>query len=214
MDRESMELVLKHIPMTTDPLSERFPLYMLIETGGSRSEHDAERLNAFLESSLESRSVADGTVATDATRAAQLWRLRETISEALNKTGHVYKYDISVPTTRMYNYVEDMRERVKTTGVPALVVGYGHLGDGNLHLNVSTSSFNQKIAELVEPYVFERVASDRGSISAEHGLGQAKARYIHLGKSPLVVSVMRDLKNMFDPKGILNPYKMLPARVE
>jgi len=91
------------------------------------------------------------------------------------------------------------------------VVGYGHLGDGNLHLNVTTREFDPDVFSQIEPYIFERVSSMKGSISAEHGVGRAKAEYLHMSKSENTVQLMRAMKQLLDPNGVMNPYKMFPA---
>lgn len=91
------------------------------------------------------------------------------------------------------------------------VTGYGHLGDGNLHLNITSPKHRDEVLNAIEPYVFEWTAKYNGSISAEHGLGFKKAKYIHYSKSASSVALMRQLKGMLDPKGIMNPYKVLPS---
>eukprot|EP00695_Tsukubamonas_globosa_P002509 TRINITY_DN3656_c0_g1_i1.p2 TRINITY_DN3656_c0_g1~~TRINITY_DN3656_c0_g1_i1.p2 ORF type:complete len:124 (-),score=65.50 TRINITY_DN3656_c0_g1_i1:105-428(-) len=107
----------------------------------------------------------------------------------------------------MYNLVEIMKERMKGVGE---VVGYGHLGDGNLHLNVSAPKFDLKVHDLIEPFVYEWTASHRGSISAEHGIGVMKPKKLHYSKTDASIEYMKKMKQVFDPKGILNPYKVLP----
>ena len=214
LDRPSMELVLKHIPGSRDPLAAPHPFYMLIETSGSRAEHDEDKLNTFLEAAMGESQVDDGVVAQDESQMKALWVLREHITDALGKQGSVYKYDISVPVHQFYQFVEEMRERLKgVSGRLRLgVVGYGHLGDSNLHLNVwNEGAWDREMFELIEPWLFERVKASKGSVSAEHGLGQTKAKYIGYSKSEEAVELMRAMKRMMDPKGILNPYKMLPA---
>lgn len=123
------------------------------------------------------------------------------------KAGAVYKYDLSLPVEKMYDLVDDMRIRL---GDLAKVVGYGHLGDGNLHLNVSAPEYDDKILEQIEPYVYEWTSKHRGSISAEHGLGLMKANKIYYSKSTETVQTMASIKKLLDPNGILNPYKVLP----
>ena len=89
-------------------------------------------------------------------------------------------------------------------------VGYGHLGDGNLHLNVVADAYSDELSSLIEPYVYERTAELGGSVSAEHGLGQMKAKCIGYTKNEGAVALMRQMKTVLDPNGILNPYKVLP----
>ncbi|CAI5526483.1 unnamed protein product [Closterium sp. Naga37s-1] len=201
------------------------------------------------------------------------------VAEALQRAGAVYKYDLSVPVSQLYALVDEMRSRLE--GSAAQVVGYGHLGDGNLHLNISAPTYDDKssnsssaenavparpfhapksvamshvldpllhasphslrsfpshlhcacvlscvlsrvragmattlpeqLLERIEPFVYEWVAGRQGSVSAEHGLGLMKANAIHYSKDPQAVAVMKRVKALFDPNGILNPYKLLPS---
>ncbi|CAE7211770.1 D2HGDH, partial [Symbiodinium microadriaticum] len=124
----------------------------------------------------------------------------------------VYKYDVSLPLPRMYELVEDTRARLRDAGVEesAKTAGYGHLGDANLHLNVtSLTGRDDKVLDLLEPWLFEWVAKASGSISAEHGIGQCKPHFLHLSKADSAVDLMKTLKATLDPQGILNPYKVL-----
>jgi len=91
-----------------------------------------------------------------------------------------------------------------------VVVAFGHLGDGNIHLNISAREYDDQLLEKIEPYVFEWVAKHKGSVSAEHGLGVMKPHALHYSKSAEAITLMRKFKTLLDPKGILNPYKMLP----
>ncbi|XP_029789345.1 D-2-hydroxyglutarate dehydrogenase, mitochondrial isoform X2 [Suricata suricatta] len=208
MDAECMWLVRHHLCLAS-PVQES-PFYVLIETSGSRAGHDAEKLNDFLEQVLRSGLVTDGTVATDHMKVKALWALRERISEALSRDGYVYKYDLSLPTERLYDLVTDLRVRLGPQAKH--VVGYGHLGDGNLHLNVTSEAFSPSVLDALEPYVYEWTAGQRGSVSAEHGLGFRKRGVISYSKPPEALRLMRQLKALLDPKGILNPYKTLPAQ--
>ena len=105
---------------------------MVIETHGSNSEHDQEKLEAFLESAMETGIVNNGTVADGSKQVNELWQMRERMAEALQHDGYVYKYDVSVPLNVFYDLVEDMRERLGDKCIRC--VGYGHVGDSNLHL--------------------------------------------------------------------------------
>lgn len=93
------------------------------------------------------------------------------------------------------------------------ICGYGHLGDSNLHLNISSSDYSADLHRLIEPFVYEHTASLRGSISAEHGIGFMKTKYLKLSKNSQAVDLMTNVKKMMDPNGILNPYKVLPREV-
>lgn len=208
MDAECMQLVGHHLRLTS-PVQES-PFYVLIETSGSGVAHDAEKLSSFLERVLGCGLVTDGTVATDHSKVKMLWALRERISEALSRDGYVYKYDISLPVERLYDLVTELRTRLGPQAKH--VVGYGHLGDGNLHLNVTAEAFSSSLLGALEPYVYEWTAGQRGSISAEHGLGFKKRGVLGYSKPPEALHLMQQLKALLDPKGILNPYKTLPAQ--
>ncbi|XP_017899962.1 PREDICTED: LOW QUALITY PROTEIN: D-2-hydroxyglutarate dehydrogenase, mitochondrial [Capra hircus] len=207
MDAECMKLVRLHLGLSC-PVQES-PFYVLIETAGSGPGHDAEKLGCFLEQVLDSGLVTDGTLGSDERRIKMLWALRERITEALSRDGYVYKYDLSLPLDRLYDLVGDLRARLGPSAKH--VVGYGHLGDGNLHLNVTAETFSASLLGALEPYVYEWTAGQRGSVSAEHGLGFKKKDVLGYSKPPEALQLMRQLKALLDPKGILNPYKMLPT---
>nr|XP_019575015.1 PREDICTED: D-2-hydroxyglutarate dehydrogenase, mitochondrial isoform X3 [Rhinolophus sinicus] len=208
MDAECMQLVGHHLQLAS-PVQES-PFYVLIETSGSRAEHDAEKLSDFLEQVLGSGLVTDGTLATDQRKIKALWALRERITEALSLDGYVYKYDVSLPVERLYDLVTELRARLGPRAKH--VVGYGHLGDGNLHLNVTAEAFSASLLGDLEPYVYEWTAGQQGSVSAEHGVGFKKKDILGYSKPPEALQLMQQLKALLDPKGILNPYKTLPSR--
>ena len=145
----------------------------------------------------------DGTVAQDHKQMKSIWKLRESGAEALVKEAKCFKYDISLPIESFYEIVELMQQRLGDQG---LSCGYGHLGDGNLHLNISSP---HDVLHLIEPFVYEWVKSKNGSVSAEHGIGLMKASALHYSKSPESIQYMKSIKRIFDPNSILNPYKVL-----
>lgn len=219
-DQEGMDLVLHHTgqkrPFADEPEGGR-AFYVLIETSGSNKDHDDEKLGGLLESLLENEIIADGVLAQDETQVLSLWSLRETLPEAAGKLGKVYKYDLSMPVKDMYSLVEEARERFKTNGLMddgsiRSVIGYGHIGDGNLHINIVADRWDTAIENVIEPWIYEATAARNGSISAEHGLGVMKAPYLAYSKSEESIDVMRAVRKMFDPEGILSPYKYLPAK--
>ncbi|XP_063242747.1 D-2-hydroxyglutarate dehydrogenase, mitochondrial-like isoform X2 [Bacillus rossius redtenbacheri] len=205
MDAASMDASVGNLKLT-NPISDH-PFYMLIETSGSNGQHDEEKLTQFLERSMERGTVRDGTVATEPSRIKRMWELRETITPGLLGDGYVYKYDISLPHDNFYSIVPEMKKHLE--GRIIRCCGYGHIGDGNLHLNITSREFDHNILDMIEPYVFEWTSKLRGSISAEHGIGFKKTKFIHYTKSQSSIDLMKQLKSMMDPKGILNPYKSL-----
>ncbi|KAI9193563.1 uncharacterized protein BJ171DRAFT_525038 [Polychytrium aggregatum] len=223
-DSASFSLVQKHLHIR-DPFSQTAPCYVLIETSGSNKEHDDEKLASFLENLMEDGIIEDGVLAQDSTQMHAFWSIRESISEACVKEGANFKYDLSMPVPSFYELVETMRVRLQEKGFydPANpgaseaspvkhVVGFGHIGDGNLHLNIVTSHYSKSVEKAIEPYVYEWTGGKHGSISAEHGLGLMKADYLGYSKSPEMIAYMKKIKDLFDPKGILNPYKYLPSQ--
>jgi FAD/FMN-containing dehydrogenase len=221
LDSASMKLVTEHLPGARNPFQQNSPFYMLLETHGTNSGHDLEKLNGFLELILGQEIIVDGTIAQDFSQQKALWTLREGITEALAKTGQVYKYDVSLPLSKMYELVELTREQLtrnynssSANKNKALTVGYGHLGDGNLHLNIYNNSkqFDKGLYNTIEPWLFEEIHRVQGSISAEHGLGQAKNNYLHYSKTASAVENMKQIKQLYDPSNILNPNKVLPTK--
>ncbi|ORX71486.1 hypothetical protein DL89DRAFT_127195 [Linderina pennispora] len=214
-DQSCMGAVLHHQQLKS-PLASEFPFYVLVETSGSNKDHDDEKLGSLLEELMESGTVEDGALAQDEQQIRRMWMMREGIPESLGKTGATYKYDISIPIPVLYDIVGDIAGKLKTAGLyqssadpVKIVCGYGHIGDGNLHLNVVADKFQNRVTEVFEPYVYEWVASHRGSISAEHGVGLMKRDYLGYSKPKEMIDYMRRIKAMFDPNGILNPYKVL-----
>ena len=216
VDRASLDVVLEQDPGgKRDPLpNTQTPFHALVEVSGSVAEHDAEKLERFLAAAAEEGVAADGVVATGGRVLGELWAIREGISEALMRRGKiVYKYDVSIPLPYWYDIVTDCRARLAAAGFGdesgVVVAGYGHMFDANMHLNVSSPEANEQLEALLEPWVYEWVSARKGSISAEHGIGLLKAHAIGYSKPPEALALMAKVKTAFDPKGILNPYKVL-----
>jgi FAD/FMN-containing dehydrogenase len=189
------------------PLEGEYPFYCLIETSGSNAEHDMAKLESFLENVMGEGIVADGVLAQDETQFQALWRWREGITEALSHLGGTYKYDVSIPLSDLYLLVEDCKARLTEMGFVGdddsfpvrAVVGYGHMGDSNLHLNVSVRQYNKEVEKAIEPWVYEWIQKRQGSISAEHGLGIAKREFIGYSQNETMVKLMKQLKTLYDP---------------
>jgi FAD/FMN-containing dehydrogenase len=189
------------------PLEGEYPFYCLIETSGSNAEHDIAKLEGFLEHVMSEGIVADGVLAQDETQIQSLWRWREGITEALSHLGGTYKYDVSIPLPELYQLVEDCRARLTERGFVGdddsfpvrAVVGYGHMGDSNLHLNVAVRQYSKEVEKAIEPWVYEWIAKRNGSISAEHGLGIAKKEFIGYSQDDTMVKLMSQLKSLYDP---------------
>lgn len=218
MDGKSQILTARHLKTDHPIESGQYPFYVLIETSGSNRDHDMEKIETFLGNAMEEGLVDDGIIAQDETQLRNLWTWREGIPEASTAAGGVYKYDVSIPLDDLYKLVEDASERLNAAGVvdfdsdskPVVeAIGYGHIGDGNLHLNVCVREYNKDIESILEPFVYEWIQEKKGSISAEHGLGFQKRNYISYSKSDVEIAMIKDLKNHYDPNGIMNPYKYI-----
>ncbi|GLB36302.1 putative FAD linked oxidases, C-terminal domain [Lyophyllum shimeji] len=216
IDRTSYDLAVKHGQgrALSDDEVEGAACFVLVETSGGRREHDEEKLTDLLESLLEAENplINTGVLSQSPAQFSSLWALREGVTEALAKEGKPYKYDISVPLSSFQEVVDGTREHLRSKGLLGdhavkHVVGYGHVGDGNLHLNVVAKSYSPEIQAALEPYIYEVVASHRGSVSAEHGIGAMKTHALHYSKSEASIAWMKKLKQLFDPHGIMNPCK-------
>jgi FAD/FMN-containing dehydrogenase len=215
MSRQSVAFVLCHVPGCSDPFAEEHPWYVLIELSDTLPEAP---LNAMLESGLvaafEEGEALDAVVAGSEAQVAELWKLREGISEAQNHEGPSLKHDISVPVSSIAAFIAQADERLQQAFPGVRIVCYGHVGDGNLHYNISKPVGSEDApfkaqAEAIMHLIYDVTAAFAGSISAEHGLGQAKREAARRYKDPLELELMRSLKQTLDPAGLMNPGKLL-----
>jgi FAD/FMN-containing dehydrogenase len=210
-----LSLVLKHFRDTTAPFPRRFPHYVLMELSDTRPGEGIRALaEGVLEAALVEKNILDAVVAQSETQARALWKLREFISEAQAHEGPNIKHDVSIPISRIADFISATDQELARTHAGVRLVTFGHLGDGNLHYNVSApegvapDAFVRNTA-AINRIVHDSVARFGGSISAEHGLGQLKREEIRRYKSPLELELMRKLKRALDPDGIMNPGKVL-----
>lgn len=215
MDNEAVENAFRHFPALRRPFrSGVHPFYVLVETSGTNAEHDVAKVESFLENAFAEGLVLDGVLSQDASQSTSLWAIRDAIPMSSAAMPAQFKYDLSVPSLeKFYDLVGIVRQRLKDQHLDSIAsaYGYGHLGDGNLHLNVvSTGERSDEILNCLEPFVMQWIASNKGSISAEHGIGQHKRKYLELQRGPHAIEVMRNLKTTMDPNCILNPFKLLP----
>jgi FAD/FMN-containing dehydrogenase len=213
--RSGLDLVLKHIPGSQDPLPERHDWQVLVEltdpAADAGLDADLERL---LADAVDAGEVADAAVAKSATQANALWALRENISEAQKIEGLSVKHDISVPVSRLAEFIA-RADAVLGTAFPGVrILCFGHLGDGNLHYNPSQpeSQANAEfiaVTESVNRLVYDLVHELGGSISAEHGLGQLKRDESRRYKDAVEMDLMGAVKTALDPHRLMNPGKLL-----
>ncbi len=213
--RIALELVLQHIPSTSDPLDRTHPWYVLLEIGMGRSSIAArESIEAELAAAMESGEIADAAIAESETQREMFWRLRETIPEAQGREGASIKHDISVTTSELPHFIVEGAALVAQLAPGARLISYGHLGDGNLHFNLSPPRGGSdveflRLAPTVNRAVHDLVARYGGSFSAEHGIGQLKRGELLRYKHPVAIELMRSIKQALDPNGIMNPGKVL-----
>ena len=210
-----LALVLEHIPAMAAPFGTRHPHYVLLEISDSRSEAAARAaLESVLAEGIERALVRDAVVAQSLAQARAMWALRENITEAQAREGQNMKHDVSLPVSRIAEFIAATDEEIRRAYPGARRVTFGHLGDGNLHYNVAApegvpADAFMRDAGGLSRIVHDSVARFEGSISAEHGLGQAKREEIRRYKSALELELMRSIKAALDPLGIMNPGKVI-----
>ncbi len=211
----ALSLVEKHFRSSRSPFSERHPQAVLIEVSDHESEaHARAMLEGLLEDALAAQIVVDAVVAGDLAQSKALWALRENISEAQAAEGRNIKHDISVPISRIADFVDRTDAALAAAFAGIRMVTFGHLGDGNLHYNVSPATGMDEAAFLALQPAINRIVHDAvmahgGSISAEHGIGQLKRDELARYKSASEMTMMRAIKDALDPLGIMNPGKVL-----
>jgi FAD/FMN-containing dehydrogenase len=207
-----LALVLAHIPGTRAPLAAPAPWNILVEAVASGAE---PMLYEGLRAALESGLVSDAVIASSDAQAEGFWRLRDSIAEAEKKDGPSAKHDISVPVEAMGGFLVEAGAAIEARFPGTQVIGFGHLGDGNIHLNVRApagagADWLETKGGEVTAYVHDLVTAAGGSISAEHGIGQARLGELARLGDPARLNAMRAIKSALDPKGIMNPGKLVP----
>jgi FAD/FMN-containing dehydrogenase len=219
ISRQAMDLLLRHIPGTRDPLDKPSPWYVLIEVSGGGGAGLDDQVQAALADAMAQNFITDAVIAHNQAQAKAFWHLRESISESQKREGASIKHDISVPVAAIPAFIEKATAAVLAKFPGARPVTFGHLGDGNLHFNFNSppsssegGSDAQFLAEWdeIQLTVHDIVKEFSGSISAEHGIGTMKRDLLLRYKSTGELDAMRALKSAFDPKNILNPGKTVP----
>jgi len=215
VSRRSLDLVLQHVAGAREPLDTAAEHYVLLELA---SADDDDVLRAMLEhvlaSGLDAGEVLDGTIADSGAQRSALWLLRERVPEAERRDGGSLKHDVSVRIDRIATFIERAEPALRAIAAHRLSI-YGHIGDGNLHFNVlppvglGIEAFRSGPAAELSACVHDLAAALGGSFSAEHGVGVLKAHELTRYKSPAALQLMRTLKQALDPRGIMNPGKML-----
>ena len=209
--QQCMDLVLKHQKHRINPFQEKSPIYTLLEFE-KQPEGAVDPMEPFLEEAFERGLITDAVIATNSTEFQNLWGFRENISESVAIEGNVRKNDISLPISSLPVFIAEM-EKVLSQIKGVQMFLFGHIGDGNLHLNY-VGDFKQDYPEFraltrdTELGVFKLVQKHRGSISAEHGIGVLKKADLHFCCSDEQLELLKRIKLAFDPQNLLNPGKI------
>ncbi|WP_353952291.1 FAD-binding oxidoreductase [Knoellia sp. S7-12] len=218
VSREALDMVLSHLPGTRDPMPGSHPWYGLVELAGPASAVDLdETLEMALGEAVDRGLVLDAVVASSPAQREGLWRLREGVSEAQRIEGPSLKHDVTLPIGDLADFVADAGALVEARLPGVRLVTYGHVGDGNLHYNLSGPVSGDPEAFLalhhrLTEVVYDAVARRGGSISAEHGVGTTKRDAIAAVKSEVELDLARAVKHALDPGGVMNPTKVLPNK--
>ena len=215
MAKVGMEMSLRYVKGARAPLERESEWYVLLDLSSSHSDGEANNtMEDILSDALQQGIIEDASIAQSVSQQKEFWRLREDMSPAQKLEGGSIKHDISVPIASIPDFISEAAKIIETISPGARIVCFGHMGDGNLHYNVSQPVGADKQAYLslwgeMNHRIHTLVMSYNGSFSAEHGIGQLKRKELVAFKSPVALSLMRSIKQLFDPKNIMNPGKML-----
>ena len=214
MARSGVDAVVKHDASSRNPLADPYPWYVLVELSSQARTGLREVLEGILNEGQQKGLVLDATIADSLEQSKAFWRIREMFGEVQRHIGASIKHDVSVPVAAIPAFIEQANAAVSKLIPGTRLLPFGHVGDGNIHYNVTQPEGSDKAEFLarwdeVNAVVFAVVKKFGGSISAEHGVGVMKRDILPLYKDPVALELMRGLKRMLDPNGILNPGKVL-----
>jgi FAD/FMN-containing dehydrogenase len=213
--RIGIEFIERHSPLRS-PLGAPAPWYVLVEVAGAGPSGVLQlAMEKMLGEAFERQLISDAAIASSEAQRRSLWDMRESLSLVQKAEGGSIKHDVSVPLSKIPAFLREATAAVERLIPGARPVPFGHIGDGNIHFNISQPVGADAQAFLarwedVSKAVFDIVLRLGGSISAEHGIGRLKRDYMPIIKSPVELAMMKDLKQVLDPNGILNPGKVLP----
>jgi FAD/FMN-containing dehydrogenase len=214
MSREGVDIVLRHGSNVRAPLATQSPYSVLIELSSQRPQGLRESMEQILEAGLEKGLVIDATICESVEQAKAFWRIRELFGEMQGREGGSIKHDISVPVAKIPAFIEEGNAAAIKLIPGCRPMPFGHVGDGNIHYNI-TQPVGADKAEFLKRWddmndvIYKIVLKHGGSVSAEHGVGIVKRDYLPKIKDPVAYDLMKTLKRTLDPKGILNPGKVL-----
>ena len=214
VSRIGMEMVLKNIPGAKEPMSNKYKWYVLLEFSSSSKNNMRKQMENLFEVAINKNIVLDGVIAESTQQRKDLWLLRDGLNEAQKPEGGSIKHDISIPINNVSAFINDATCSVEKFIPESRVVTFGHIGDGNIHFNISQPIKSNKEDflkkwESVNKIVFDIVNDLDGSFSAEHGIGKLKREELKFYNPEIEINLMKSIKNTFDPNNILNPGKVL-----
>lgn len=213
-----LQSVLAHLPDSRSPLSSDHAWYALVELVAEAADADAidGLAEDVLHSAMERDLIQDAVISASEAQAEAFWLLRESISPAERAIGPAMQHDISVPVARMAEFVESASPEIEKRFPGTTAIGFGHLGDGNIHYHVLAppgavqGEWEMTDGKIISAFVHDLVTEFGGSISAEHGIGQMKRDELSRLGDPVALGLMQTIKQALDPQGILNPGKLVP----
>ena len=209
-----MEVAIRARDDMPEPLERAYPTYVLVELASSAPIDLRTLLETFLGDAQD--LVADGAIAASRAQSERLWFYRETMVEAQGRGGRYLRTDVSVPISKLAIFLDEALRNLRQRFPEALALAYGHVGDGNVHLNVvppvgATAELMTHLFESAEQTIFDVVDRLHGSISAEHGIGRLKQKAFLSRTEDVALDLAFTLKRALDPLGLLSPGRILPA---
>ena len=218
LPQRALNTVLRHIDGTRAPLNAMHPWHVLIELvqDDVLQPTPADLVTDLLARAIEAGLVEDAVLSASEAQAEAFWKIRDSIAEAERAEGPALQHDLSVPVSDMARFIEQESAVIEAAYKDVKTVAFGHLGDGNIHFHVkapagiTTSDWYAGDGKAITSHIYNRVHAYGGSLSAEHGIGQAKIAEFARLADPARLAALRNIKNAFDPHGIMNPGKLVP----
>jgi FAD/FMN-containing dehydrogenase len=201
------DFIANHPTTKQKPLADTYPYYALVEYSGTDPDHDLGRFEGLLGKAMADGAVVGAVVAQSEQAARDFWLIRE--GHGIDTKPLVINFDVSLPIADIDSLAAKCRAGLLAKWPDSLNVFYGHIGDSNLHISVMMEGQSPEVMHDVDAVVYEAVRAMKGSVSAEHGVGTLKRAYLGHSRGPAELALMRQLKQALDPKGILNPGKLI-----
>ena len=202
------EKVLEVLPNLSSPFDRKFPFYLLVEYLDNDRILGAERFESLLARQLESGLLLDAVIAQSHQDAERFWEIRDGIAELFRVLGPVSNQDVSLPIAEIGLFAEELDQQLKANYPDIEVLLFGHIGDNNMHICAYTGREEDKTK--ISHDIMHLIGKFSGAITAEHGVGVLKRDYLSLSRNPAEIALMKTLKQAMDPKGLLNPGRVIP----